>query len=75
MVLQIAYYVSGHGYGHATRVSAFTSHLLTLRDAPGVQVHIVSTAPSHVFSDCIALGATYRYSEVDPVISQPVAYR
>lgn len=77
MVLRIAYYVSGHGYGHATRVSAFTSHLLTLQDSVlhPVRVYIVSTAPSHVFAGCIALGAEYRYSEVDPVISQPVAYR
>lgn len=41
--------------------------------APATEVCIVSTAPAHVF-DCLSKGATYRYAEVDPVISQPVAY-
>ncbi len=61
------------GYGHATRVSAFTRHLLSL---PGHQltVHIVSSAPRHVFADSIACGAQYRYANIDPVIVQPLAY-
>ena len=42
------------GYGHATRVSAFACHLLRLDPKP--IVHIVSSAPKHVFSDSIALG-------------------
>ncbi|KAK7031204.1 hypothetical protein VNI00_013620 [Paramarasmius palmivorus] len=70
------YYCSGHGYGHATRVSAFTSHLLRLPLQYRPQVHIVSEAPKHVFSDSIALGAQYRYADwIDPIIVQPVAYR
>ncbi|KAF5365847.1 hypothetical protein D9615_010634 [Tricholomella constricta] len=32
-------------------------------------------APQHVFADSIALGASYRYAEIDPVIVQPLAYR
>lgn len=67
------YYCSGHGYGHATRVSAFACHLLRLQPRP--VVHIVSSAPKHVFSDSIALGALYRYADIDPVIVQPLAYR
>ncbi|KAH8100949.1 hypothetical protein BXZ70DRAFT_988629 [Cristinia sonorae] len=67
------YYCSGHGYGHATRVSAVASHLLKL---PKRQVvHIVSSAPQHVFAGSIALGALYRRADIDPVIVQPVAYR
>ncbi|KAI0925875.1 hypothetical protein AcW1_008191 [Taiwanofungus camphoratus] len=68
-----AYYCSGHGYGHATRVSAFACYLLRLDPKP--VLHIVSSAPRHVFADSIALGALYRYADIDPVIVQPVAYR
>ncbi|KAF8627988.1 hypothetical protein AX15_004116 [Amanita polypyramis BW_CC] len=71
-----AYYCSGHGYGHATRVSAFASHLLKLSNAERpVTVYIVSSAPQHVFSQSIACGARYRHAEIDPVIVQPLAYR
>ncbi|KAJ7471452.1 hypothetical protein B0H11DRAFT_2433424 [Mycena galericulata] len=76
--LTFAYYCSGHGYGHATRVSALACHLLRLSedgDKPQVQVFIVSSAPSHVFADSLELGAFYRNSFIDPVIVQPLAYR
>jgi hypothetical protein len=78
--LRLAYYCSGHGFGHATRVTAISCHLLTLSKqsstpSPPIEIIVVSTAPSVVFSGCLALGALYRYAEVDPVISQPVAYR
>ena len=42
------------GYGHATRVSAFARHLLSLENAP--TIHIVSSAPKHVFADSIVVG-------------------
>ncbi|KAI0671425.1 hypothetical protein C8Q78DRAFT_1153157 [Trametes maxima] len=71
--LTFVYYCSGHGYGHATRVSAFASHLLNHHPRP--IVHIVSSAPKHVFSDSVALGALYRNANIDPVIVQPLAYR
>ena len=63
------------GYGHATRVSAFASHLLNLSDAERpVTIYIVSSAPQHVFAQSIACGARYRHAEIDPVIVQPLAY-
>ncbi|KAI0707127.1 hypothetical protein C8Q76DRAFT_629102 [Earliella scabrosa] len=71
--LTFVYYCSGHGYGHATRVSAFARHLLSLENAP--TIHIVSSAPKHVFADSIAVGALYRNAHIDPVIVQPLAYR
>ncbi|KAI9061096.1 hypothetical protein FKP32DRAFT_1655051 [Trametes sanguinea] len=71
--LIFVYYCSGHGYGHATRVSAFASHLLRLEPKP--TVYVVSSAPKHVFSDSVALGALYRNANIDPVIVQPLAYR
>ncbi|KAF9466587.1 transmembrane amino acid transporter protein-domain-containing protein [Collybia nuda] len=73
--LCFAYYCSGHGYGHATRVSAFACHLLSLPPSIRPTVYIVSSAPQHVFSDCITAGAVYRYAEIDPIIVQPLAYR
>ncbi|KAJ7285369.1 hypothetical protein C8J57DRAFT_1291312 [Mycena rebaudengoi] len=73
--LTFAFYCSGHGYGHATRVSALTSHLLCLSELEKPAVHVVSSAPIHVFTDSIALGAVYRYANIDPVIVQPLAYR
>ncbi|KDQ13570.1 hypothetical protein BOTBODRAFT_371100 [Botryobasidium botryosum FD-172 SS1] len=71
--LTFAYYCSGHGFGHATRVSAFAAQLLSLQPAPAI--HIVSSAPSHVFANALARGARYRHAYIDPVIAQPVAYR
>lgn len=59
------------GYGHATRVSAFACHFLSLNPSP--ILYIVSSAPKHVFSDSVAIGAVYRYAEIDPVIVQPLA--
>lgn len=73
--LVFAYYCSGHGYGHATRVSAFARHLLSLSLPRRLTIHIVSSAPRHVFADSIACGALYRYADIDPVIVQPLAYR
>ncbi|KAI0052294.1 hypothetical protein FA95DRAFT_1675278 [Auriscalpium vulgare] len=71
--LCLAYYCSGHGYGHATRVSAFASHLLSLEDPP--IVYIISSAPKQCFATSLSLGARYRYADIDPVITQPLAYR
>ncbi|KAF8270545.1 hypothetical protein EI94DRAFT_1777831 [Lactarius quietus] len=70
--LCFAYYCSGHGFGHATRVSAFARHILSLDESH--TVHIVSSAPKRVFATSIALGAIYRNAEIDPVILQPLAY-
>ncbi|KAF8577788.1 hypothetical protein K439DRAFT_1417894 [Ramaria rubella] len=71
--IRLAYYCSGHGYGHATRVSAFASALLSVQE--DVEIHIISSAPTHVFSECIGHGAHYRYADIDPIIAQPLAYR
>lgn len=61
------------GYGHATRVSAFARHLLSVDEANRPVIYIVSSAPEHVFADSIACGARYRFAEIDPVIVQPLA--
>ncbi|KAF8802505.1 hypothetical protein BYT27DRAFT_7226400 [Phlegmacium glaucopus] len=74
-VLCFAYYCSGHGYGHATRVSAFSRYLLSFPIDERPIVYIVSSAPEHIFADGIQCGARYRFAEIDPVIVQPLAYR
>jgi len=43
--LTIAYYVTGHGYGHATRVVEVCRHLI----ARGHLVHVVTAAPERIF--------------------------
>lgn len=74
-VLLVVCGTSSHntGYGHATRVSAFARHLLSLPLTRRLTVHIVSSAPRHVLADSIACGALYRFAEIDPVIVQPLA--
>ncbi|KAF9048554.1 hypothetical protein BJ165DRAFT_1460527 [Panaeolus papilionaceus] len=72
--LCLVYYCSGHGYGHATRVSAFARHLLSNEETETPIVYIVSSAPRRIFADSILCGARYRNAAIDPVIVQPLAY-
>lgn len=44
--LIFAYYVTGHGFGHATRVVEVVRHLV----AAGHEVHVVTGAPDFVFT-------------------------
>ncbi|URE44572.1 Galactokinase galactose-binding signature [Musa troglodytarum] len=44
--LVFAYYVTGHGFGHATRVVEVVRHLI----AAGHDVHVVTGAPEFVFT-------------------------
>ncbi|GAA5864419.1 hypothetical protein JCM3774_002785 [Rhodotorula dairenensis] len=48
--MRFAFYVSGHGFGHATRVSAVTLELL----AAGHDVTIVTSAPEIPFASVLA---------------------
>ncbi|HTU01115.1 MAG TPA: hypothetical protein VMG58_04840, partial [Candidatus Sulfotelmatobacter sp.] len=43
----VAIYITGHGFGHATRMAAFGSALA--ERAPGLRVSVVSTAPEWLF--------------------------
>uniref|UniRef100_A0A0A0KZ62 L-arabinokinase n=1 Tax=Cucumis sativus TaxID=3659 RepID=A0A0A0KZ62_CUCSA len=47
--LVFAYYVTGHGFGHATRVIEVVRHLILA----GHDVHVVSGAPEFVFTSAI----------------------
>ncbi|XP_077214407.1 L-arabinokinase-like isoform X2 [Tasmannia lanceolata] len=44
--LVFAYYITGHGFGHATRVVEVVRHLI----AAGHDVHVVTAAPDSVFT-------------------------
>ncbi|XP_058068458.1 L-arabinokinase-like [Magnolia sinica] len=44
--LIFAYYITGHGFGHATRVVEVVRHLI----AAGHDVHVVTAAPDFVFT-------------------------
>ncbi|PKA51422.1 L-arabinokinase [Apostasia shenzhenica] len=44
--LVFAYYITGHGFGHATRVVDVVRHLI----AAGHDVHVVTAAPEFVFT-------------------------
>lgn len=43
----VAFYITGHGFGHATRMAAVASALA--RQEPGVRISLVSTAPEWLF--------------------------
>ncbi|GAA6014112.1 hypothetical protein JCM11491_004108 [Sporobolomyces phaffii] len=87
--MKIAYYVSGHGYGHATRVSALSTELLQ----HGHSITIVTNAPPLPFASILPPSsipdsvsapadaaptleryAEYRNRNVDAGIVQPKAY-
>jgi hypothetical protein len=43
----VAFYITGHGFGHATRMAAVASALA--EQVPGLQLSLVSTAPAGLF--------------------------
>ncbi|KAG0380030.1 hypothetical protein BGX24_010540 [Mortierella sp. AD032] len=67
------YYVSGHGFGHATRVNQIITELLKSTTDKHT-IYIVSDAPEFIFQDVTVLGAKYRNAKVDAGVVQPLAY-
>src|SRR4051812_11261532 len=59
----IAYYVSGHGFGHARRSVEIMRHLLTI--CPQLLIHIRSTAAAHLFAGLPAERFTLTAVELD----------
>ncbi|CCG81550.1 protein of unknown function [Taphrina deformans PYCC 5710] len=72
MPVNIVYYVSGHGFGHATRVSQICRALIDAR--PSTRITICTKAPRHLFPLCSSDGITYREREVDSTVVQPLPY-
>lgn len=48
MRMQLLFYISGHGYGHATRSSEVLRELA--RQQPGWRLHVRSNVPEHLFA-------------------------
>ena len=69
-MLRINYYISGHGYGHATRSAQLISALLT--SSPTTHVTIITTAPQHLFP--LSHRISFIPQEVDSAIIQPQPY-
>jgi hypothetical protein len=46
--VNVAYYISGHGFGHATRSSEIIRALVALR--PDARIHVRSNVPEHLFA-------------------------
>ncbi|KAI5892887.1 uncharacterized protein SCHCODRAFT_02668278 [Schizophyllum commune H4-8] len=62
-------------YGHATRVSALTTHLLQLPEEVRPTVYLVSSAPQHVFADSRAWYSSSSYSGAGEVTRYQVDRR
>jgi L-arabinokinase len=68
----IAAYVSGHGFGHATRSGEVLRELLAMRD---VALTVVSSAPEGLFRTALGTGFEYRRVECDVGLAQHDALR
>lgn len=66
---RICYFISGHGYGHATRSSQIINALLEIKDTT---VTVCTTAPRHLFTESSRL--VYRYKTVGYEIAQSSPY-
>ncbi len=68
---KIAYFVSSHGFGHATRACAVMAALQNL--LPGVHFEIFTLAPGWLFADSLSTGFTLHTLETDIGVSQATA--
>lgn len=63
MPRQIAFYVTGHGFGHSTRVAALINALW--ERAPDVQALVITSAPEWLFRLNLRRPFTYRHLVTD----------
>ncbi|KAI8343591.1 hypothetical protein BC941DRAFT_411822 [Chlamydoabsidia padenii] len=66
------FYVSGHGWGHATRANQIISDILRLPAQH--KVYVISNASSFIFQGVTKVGAIYRQAAIDAGVVQPLAY-
>jgi L-arabinokinase len=59
----LAVYVSGHGFGHATRTGEVLRELR--EQAPKLPITVCTSAPADLFSDAVAPPLAFRQIEVD----------
>ncbi|HVA48537.1 MAG TPA: hypothetical protein VNH11_19385 [Pirellulales bacterium] len=62
--MQVLFYVSGHGYGHATRTSEILRSLVALR--PDCTVHVRSNVPPHLFAGIERVRYHASHHSLDP---------
>lgn len=74
-MVRFGYYISGHGYGHASRSMALSFHLLSSSSSNN-SVQIISNAPEFTFNDLLTTSsrASYRFAEIEIGMVQPLAY-
>ncbi|CAO3638856.1 unnamed protein product [Cunninghamella blakesleeana] len=70
--LVFCFYVSGHGWGHATRANQIISDILHLPAQH--KVYVISNASSFIFQGVTKIGAIYRQAAIDAGVVQPLAY-
>lgn len=63
LALTVAYFISPHGFGHASRSSAVMEALKKL--CPGIHFEIYTTIPEWFFQDSLNDGYTYHYLKSD----------
>ncbi|MFH2204555.1 MAG: hypothetical protein ABIJ96_15685 [Elusimicrobiota bacterium] len=68
----ILYYVSGHGYGHATRTVAVLEALRA--QSPGLRLHVRSEAPHWLFTDAVReVETSSAHIDVGMIQADPIA--
>ncbi|KAI8985851.1 hypothetical protein BDB01DRAFT_834639 [Pilobolus umbonatus] len=70
--LVFCFYVSGHGWGHATRANQVIVDILKLPAKH--KVYVISTASDFIFQGIIQIGALYRHADIDSGVVQPLPY-
>ncbi len=65
---QVAAYITGHGFGHATRMAAVLAALA--RRVPGLRVSLISPAPEWLFRSNLGLPFEYRPQALDVGVIQ-----
>lgn len=61
--MRVLFYISGHGFGHATRVAATMGALL--RRQPAVQIHVRTPAPESLFAGLPSTSVKYSNAVLD----------
>jgi L-arabinokinase len=67
-VTRIAFYVTGHGFGHASRVIEVINALFACR--PGLEIHVRTTAARWLFDLTTARPVVYHHAECDTGVVQ-----
>ncbi|KAI7900341.1 uncharacterized protein BX663DRAFT_563259 [Cokeromyces recurvatus] len=70
--LTFCFYISGHGWGHATRANQIIIDILNLPAKH--KVYVISTASDFIFQGVIQVGAMYRHADIDAGVVQPLPY-